>query len=278
MEENNNVQGEVNQDTIPDTEHELNTQAQAENSGTDTATQDPETDEGNATRAAEENAGESAADNADNAVPTPFITVRYNHEDRELSQEEAVSLAQKGLHYDTLHGKLDYVASLQGIDVNTLVDRLMTAPEEAHRKHLEELYGEDSEDVKIGMDIFKSKQSENYKKYVADRENAANEKEAAERQSVESRLADEYRELKAEITDAPEYSALPDSVIREAASGKRDLYSAYLRYLHNQKTKVDTVQKAAEEAASASAGSMEAGNVEHLSSDERQFLAGLWDK
>lgn len=277
MEENNNVQSEVSQDTIPAAEQEPNTQAEGENQDAAAAPQEQQSGETEATRAAEENAGESAADNVDNAVPAPFITVRYNHEDRGLSQDEAISLAQKGLHYDTLHGKLDYVASLQGIDVNTLVDRLMTAPEEAHRKHLEELYGEDSEDVKIGMDIFKSKQSENYKKYVADRENAANEKANAERQSIESRLADEYRELKAEIADVPEYSALPDSVIREAASGKRDLYSAYLRYLHNQKTKVDTAQKAAEVAALASAGSMEGGS-EQMSSDEQQFLAGLWDK
>lgn len=277
MEENTNVQAEVEQGTTPDTEENGTQQADNENLDTAAASQEQQSDESAAARAEDGGADESSAENVNTENSMPFMTVRYNHEDRALTRDEAVILAQKGMNYEKLHGKLDYVASLQGIDVNTLVERLVTAPEEAHKKHLEELYGEDSEDVKIGMNIFREKQSENYKKYVTDRENAAKEKADNEEKTLQSRLADEYIELKREIVDAPEYAALPDEVIREAASGKRDLYSAYLRYLHKQKTKIDAAKQSQDAAAKASAGSFE-GQSEQMSSEEQQFLAGLWGK
>ena len=277
MEENTNVQFEVSQDTTPDTEENGTQQAEAENTGTDTETQDSETGAGTAARAeGEEDAGGTSAEST-NEPPPPFITVRYNHEDRGLSQDEAITLAQKGLHYDTLHGKLDYVASLQGIDVNTLVERLVTAPEEAHKKHLEELYGEDSDDVKIGMNIFREKQSENYKKFVADREKAAQEKAENEQKTTQSRLAEEFIELQREFPDVAEFKDLPDSVIREAAGGKRDLISCYLKYLHTENKRIKAAEDTAAAALISSAGSMSSAGGE-ISNEERQFLDGIWGR
>ena len=276
--EENNVQSEAVQDTTPAADENETQQAEADAQNADTAPEGQQSgEEDAAARVAEATTGEAATDDVNAAEPPSFLTVQYNHESRGLSRDEAVSLAQKGLHYDTLHGKLDYVASLQGIDVNTFVERLVKAPEEAHRKHLEELYGEDSSDVEIGMNIFREKQSADYKKIIADREAAAKNREAEEHQSTLSRLAEEYRELKAEIADAPEYSALPDEVIREAASGKRDLYSAYLRHLHKESRKVNAAKQTAATAEAAAAGSMDSDS-ENVSSAEQQFLAGLWGR
>lgn len=276
MEENTNVQPEVEQGTTPDTEENGTPQAEAENTQTNTAPQGSGTGESEAARAAEGGPENSAAENVD-TEPPPFMTVRYNHEDKNLTRDEAVTLAQKGMNYDKLHGKLDYLASLQGVDVDTLVKRLIEAPEAAHRKHLEELYGEDSADVEIGMNIFREKQSENYKKYVADRENAAKEKTENEQKTIQTRLAEEFIELQREFPDVAEFKDLPDSVIREASDGKRDLVSCYLKFLHAENKKIKAAESAAAAAAKSSAGSM-SGEGEQISNEERQFLAGLWGK
>ena len=59
-----------------------------------------------------EDTSESVADEQKEAVPEqtsaePFLTVRYNKEDRGLTQEEAITLAQKGLNYDAVYGRYE---------------------------------------------------------------------------------------------------------------------------------------------------------------------------
>lgn len=54
----------------------------------------------------------AAAENAAEAVrepseSEPFLTVRYNKEDKSLSREDAVTYAQKGMNYDKLSGRLE---------------------------------------------------------------------------------------------------------------------------------------------------------------------------
>jgi hypothetical protein len=47
----------------------------------------------------------------DNVIPDePFMTVRYNKEEKPLSKEEAITYAQKGMNYDKLHGRLREMA------------------------------------------------------------------------------------------------------------------------------------------------------------------------
>lgn len=278
MEENTNVQAEVSQDTTPDAEENGTQQAEAGNTGTDTATQDSGTDEGTTARAeGEDGADGTSAEGTNEQAPPPFLTVRYNHEDKPLTQAEAITLAQKGMHYDTLHGKLDYLASLQRVDVNTFVERMLEAPEAAYRKHLEDLYGEDSEDIEIGMNIFREKQADNYKKYVADRDKAVKDKVENEKKTTQSRLAEEFIELQREFPEVAEFKDLPDSVIVEASQGKRDLMSCYLKYLHTENKRIKAAEVTAAAASISSAGSMSSAGGE-ISNEERQFLAGLWDK
>lgn len=208
----------------------------------------------------------------------PFISVQYNHKNRNFTKEEAINFIQKGMHTEVLRSKLEYIATLQGTDLNSLVDKIVSAPEETYRKHLENLYGKDSGDVEIGMRIYREKQSETYKKIIADRENSIADKQLEERISVNSRLADEYIALKREMPDVPDYTALPDSVILEAAEGKRDLYSAYLCHLHKEKKKIDAAKQTEEAALNASTKSMKSASEENISSVERNFLSGLWGK
>ena len=206
----------------------------------------------------------------------PFVSVQYNHKNRDFTREEAIQFIQKGMHTENLRTKLEYLAKRQGVDVNTLVDKIVMAPEIEHRKHLEMLYGEGNENVEIGMAIYRQRQSEEYKKIIGEHEKSVKEQENIK--NVNSRLADEYIALKTEIPDAPQYSELPDSVIIDAASGKRDLYSAYLHYLNKERLKIEAANKTKEAANAASLGKMGTGSENNLNSTERKFLSGLWQK
>lgn len=210
------------------------------------------------------------------AVSEPFISVQYNHKNRDFTKEEAVKLIQKGIHTESLRGKLEYLAKKQGTDINSLVDQIVSAPEKAYRSHLEELYGKGHENVELGMKIYREKQTDEYKKMMSEYESDIEKQEQVK--SINSRLADEYLELKNQFPDVPEYSELPDSVIREAVQGKRDLYSAYLCYLHKEKKKIDAAEKTRNASNAASSGKMSNTEVDLSSSAERNFLSGLWSK
>ena len=81
------------------------------------------------------------------------------------------------MHTESLRNKLEYVAKMQGVDVNTMVDKIVSVPEKLHREQLEKMYGVDAKEVEIGMQIYRQKQSEEYKKIAAERENSIEMKE-----------------------------------------------------------------------------------------------------
>ncbi len=206
----------------------------------------------------------------------PFISVRYNHKNRDFTKEEAKKFIQKGMHTEALRAKLEYLAKSQGTDVNSIVEKIIKAPEETHRSYLESMYGKGSPDVEIGMDIYRQKQSDEYKKLMLDQENFIKENETIN--EINSRLANQYLTLKNEMPNAPQYNELPDSVILEAAEGKRDLYSAYLHYLNKERMKIEAAQKTQQAANDASLGKMGKGGEDTMNSSDRNFLLGLWSK
>lgn len=273
MNENENVQTTQSEDITPQIEESNENDAQV---GQDEALTPKEVTltETDTTRDAVVSAQGTASEKADRA--NAFVSVQYNHKTRELSKDEAVNLIQKGMHTEVLRNKLEYLANVYKTDVNSLVNEMVSAPEKAHRKHLERLYGKDSADVEIGMKIYREKQSEEYKKMLNEYEKQASaEKEIKD---VNSRLADEYLALKTELPNAPQYSELPDSVIIEAANGKRDLLSSYLCYLQKEKTKIEASQISQQVAKDASSKSMKSDGGDNINSHERSFLSGLWSK
>ncbi len=221
----------------------------------------------------------SAQSTVSEKAEAPFVSVQYNHKNRDFTKDEAITLIQKGMHTESLRTKLEYLADYYNLDVNTLVDQLVNMPEAEYRTRLEKFYGKDSDEVNIGIQIYREKQSDGYKKIVADRENSEIVKnQEKEIKSVNSRLADEYLMLKSEIPDAPDYAHLPDSVIIEAANGTRDLLSAYLCHLNREKIKIEAAKKSQEAAALASSKSMKSTLGDNINSQERSFLSGLWSK
>ena len=230
-----------------------------------------EGDEGNAAEG-EQTGNQTGSE----SKPASFLKVRYNHEDRDLNEDEARELAQKGIKYQSTIDKLDYAAALSGKTVKELVDEIVAKPEAEYRAKLEEMYGDDTESIEIGMRIYREQNKADYQKLLDTRAaEAAAETERAKK-DISERLADEYIELKAEFPDAPEYEKLPDSVIRDAAGGKRDLLSAYLLWLRKQEKQIDAAKKAEEAAQSAGAGNMKSSGDTETFAD--LFTAGVWQK
>ena len=273
MDENYFVQDFEAEDTTPDASNEQENSFDSEG---DVITPDNENFYGeNVTRDADDmTVQQSASENAE--AKEPFVSVQYNHKNSNFTKEEAIQFIQKGMHTESLRAKLEYLAKSQGTDVNSIVERIVMAPENEYRRHLESLYGKDSEDVKIGMAIYREKQSEEYKRLMGEHENSVREQKEIE--NINTRLANEYMTLKTEIPNAPDYSELPDSVIREAAKGERDLYSAYLHYLNKERMKVEAANKTKEAASAASLGKMSTNSGDNISSADRKFLSGLWQK
>lgn len=267
MEENFDIQ-----DTIPEYSQESETDF---DSAEDTVVT-PNVEEAARENITRDTEGLPTQESVSEKTTEPFVSVQYNHKNRDFTKEEAIKFIQKGMHTESLRAKLEYLAKAQGTDVNSLVEKIVTAPEKAYRAHLEQMYGKDSPDVEIGMAIYREKQSDEYKRLIRESENSIGNEEKIK--SVNSRLADEYMNLKAEMPDAPEYSELPDSVIIEAAEGKRDLYSAYLRYLHKEKVKIDAAKNTQQAATTASSGKMGQNSEDSMNSADRSFLSGLWEK
>lgn len=276
MEETNEVLTEGSEPTTPDTEQQPETEGENQN---DSSEAEGNEAEGENTEAAENEGDGNHTDTGETAAP--FMTVRYNHEDRALSEDEARQFAQIGIQYENtkkgIFSKLDYAAALKGVSVDKLVEEMISIPEKEQREKLMEMYGDDEESVEIGMRIYREKQQADYQKVLDARADEAQKAEEQNKEKISSRLADEYISLKAEIPEVPEYEKLPDSVIRDAASGKRDLLSAYLLWLRKQEKQIDAAKKTEEAASTASAGQMKTQeNNSNALGDV--FSAGVWGK
>lgn len=75
-----------------------------------------------------ENNESSSTENVDT---TPFLKIRFNKEDVDLTQEKAIELSQKGMNYDKLYEKydstnkrLESLANANGLSVEDFLDKL----------------------------------------------------------------------------------------------------------------------------------------------------------
>lgn len=182
---------------------------------------------------------------------TPYMTIQYNHEDKALTQEEAVLMAQKGYAYDDLYSKLHRAAALQGKDVKSFIDSFEKAQDEAYRAELEAKFGDDTETIESLMELYNSKKESTVKAAQSELDRQNQEKQT----KLEQRLAAEFIELQKEFPDVKDFASLPKSVKSQAAEG-RNLYDAYLRYLHTEKKKIDAANASAEAAKKASGGNL----------------------
>lgn len=223
------------------------------------------------TEATTEVEGETLTDNGEGTgTPAPFLTIRYNHEDKPITQDEAITLAQKGMAYDSIYKSVQRAAALKGMDVRTFISSFEKAQDDAYRESLVEKYGEDdTETIESLMELYQSKKESTVKAA----EEAEAQKQREQQTTLESRLADEFIELQKEFPEIEKFEALPKSVVSAAAKGQ-NLLTAYLLHQHTENKKVEAAKKTAETAKKASGGSMSSSEAQQTSIDA--FMRGLY--
>lgn len=246
----------------------------------DTAPQDQP--EGEATAAAgttqeAEAATDTTPDAAEgeNVQQSVTIPIRYKHEARELTLEQAQDLAQKGMRYDEISPVLDklrFLAAANDKEVSEMVDALVESQDKKlYDSIMEECYG----DEKLAKRLFEVEKAQRQAKYENARQReAAGEQKA--REDLAKRLADEFLELKGEFPDIAEFSGLPKQVVDTAVTKGIALTDAYLRYQHAENKRIAAAKTAQEQAAKAAAGPQSAGVGETANPAIEAMMAGIW--
>lgn len=245
----------------------------------------PQEDTGGTATAAAEPADEavSAPDTTPDAhtaedVQQPItIPIRYNHESRELSMEEAQALAQKGLKFDELSPTLEkirFLAAANGRSVPEMVDALVESQDkQLYQSILSECDGNES----VAQRLFEAEKAKRQSLYEDSQKQAAAAQEK-EKADLAKRLADDFLELKAEFPQMTEFSAVPKAVLDTAVRRGISLTDAFLRYQHAENKKVSAAKAAQEQAQKASAGSQAENGGETSNPTIDAMLAGVWQR
>lgn len=257
----------------------LNAQEQDTTLDTDAQQEESTTPENDTTPEVEERQGESSEQGNDGNQGgeeeiAPFLEVQYNHEKRNLTREEAITLAQKGIHFQSTYDDIERIATLSGKTVKEFLSGFETAQDEAYRQGLVERFGDDDEIIDSMMELYNINKQKKL-------DNAKESKRAAaeqEEQTINQRLADEFVEMKnGDFPELTEFKDLPESV-KKAAFGGLSLSHAYLQYMHNENKKIAAAKASQEAAAQKSTGSMASEKAETETEAERRFLSALWGR
>ena len=201
--------------------------------------------------------GGTSTDDGGNEPPAPYLMIQYNHEEKGLTRDEAVTLAQKGMAYDSMYATIQRAAALKGMDVKAFIESFEKAQDEAYREELINKYGEDDmETVNALMEVYNSKKDSKIKSAIE----AENQRKAEAQKTLEGRLADEFISLQKEFPDIKDFDALPKSVKAEAAKGENLLF-AYLKFQHSEIKRAEAANQTADAAKKASGGSMSSPEV-----------------
>ncbi len=264
----NETNAVVSEETIPT--EQVAAENDAVNSESDN-TDSPGTAENEAQQA--EGAQENGAEGNTEVAEEPIITIRYNKQDRELTRQEAITLAQKGLKYDSMSEMLNnisYLAAIQDKTPAELIKGYIEAGENIKRQELIDRYGGDDEAIEVLMEKFRT---ENQQKFSAVKE-TIKQKEAEAEQDLNQRIADEFQNMKADFGELTDYASLPTEVKRAAVNGMPLKY-AYLEYKYAQEKLAAAAKSQAEAAAKKSTGSMASAEGENATTDA--LLRGLWN-
>ncbi len=196
-------------------------------------------------------AGEEAVPAAEQPVMVP---VKFRHESRELTMEEAATYAQMGMKLQSLQptmDKLRMMAAGHGQSLTAFVDAWAAAEERATMERLLQKTGGDRE---TAQRLLRLEQEDRQKACQA---HASREQEAAQddKAAITTRLATEFGELRQAFPALSGFDALPETVVEDAVQNGRHLLDAYLRHQHSERQRIEQNQAAQETAAKASAGS-----------------------
>lgn len=255
------IQNAVNEATIPQDAETHQEEANENGAGSQ-----PQEGAENVDTSAQSGAdGGTAGEHTEEA---PYLEIKYNKEKKGLSKDEAISWAQKGMHYESA---LERAAALKGVPVNDFLKSLEAAEDEAYRQSVIEKYGNDEEIISDMMAIYESKKQKTIETAAENRRKEAEEKEL----SLNERIANEFSLMKKDFPELTEYSKLPNEV-KKAASEGMPLAYAYLLHQHTESQKIANAKQQAAEAEKHSAGALGSADTPDMVGDA--FLKGILGK
>lgn len=220
-----------------------------------------------------EDAEQNGTDGVDSA---PFLSVRYNHEDRELTQAEAQSYAQRGIQAEPIMADLRYLAAQDGHkSVKEFIDALKSSAENSRLENIRsQLVDDENEDLAqaiLAAELSKIKDAAGV--IEADEQKAF----AAEYEGEHERLADEFIALQKEFPELKEFKDVPKTVLQMAQKEKISLLDAQLRFQHAENKKIKQAEMSSAAAAQSSTGSM-ASNTANTSTPVLDALDRMFAK
>ena len=216
---------------------------------------------------------QNGTDGVDSA---PFLSVRYNHEDRELTQAEAQSFAQKGMQAEPLMADLRMLAAQDGYkSVKEFVETLKKTAQQSRVDNIRNQLVDDTDENMLNAILNVEMQK---------LKDAAGVIEADERKAFESeyetehaRLADEFISLQKEFPNLKEFKDVPKQVLMLAQKEKISLLDAQLRFNHAENKKITQSKQSSAAASESSTGSMQS-NSSDVSSAVLDALDRAFDR
>lgn len=185
---------------------------------------------------------------------SPILSVRFNHETKELTEDEAVNYAQKGFKFDSIKPLLDdlaYLAAIHGKTETALIKDLISSHESSYKESLIDRYGDDSEVIEIMMQKYKADNNSKLNAVITSQKVAEDANEA----SFNSKVASDFEKFKKDFPEFHELKDLPKEVLKSVFSGK-DLLTAYLHYKYIEDKKVAKATETQKQNGENSTGSM----------------------
>lgn len=179
------------------------------------------------------------------------IPVKFNKEVKELTLTEATELAQKGLKFELIledYERLRDLSRNSGKSVTQFLDSIENEFKDKRRKELYEKCGGDATLADHIIDL----ESKNANCFSCG-----------------------IQEVKKYFPEIKEESDLPDVVTQSAQLKGTLLLDEYLRYLLNQKRKIEETEKIQKSARNASIGS-QLNRKNSITPEAAEFLKGLW--
>lgn len=211
----------------------------------------------------------------------PYMIIRYNKEDKKLSKEEAITMAQKGMNYDKVHGQyndlfnqVNSLAQINGMDVESYLNSLnqmqVNYAIQQEMKSLKEKYP--NSDDELLKDIATRNVNERLEQSKAQVAQSKNSEVELQHKEIERQVAVFEKRYPGVAPDKL------DSSVYELMGEGYTLLEAYQTYLENQRTANDKVKEQKQEIDRINAKNKKKsfGNIgTNESSNADDFLSGF---
>lgn len=223
----------------------------------------------------EENINEQLFEETEAVIAEPqnedTLTLRYNHQDVELTRDEATKFAQLGMQSEKTMKSLRYIAAAKGCGVGELVKGMIKNDDEAVFCEYMDKTGGDAELSEKLLDL-RHKELEN----AADAEGIREKSE--EKLALNKRITDELFKLLDNDSEITGIDDIPDEVLQNCAQNDTPLELEYYKYAFFNLKRVRDAELKEAAAAKATAGKLYDSADIGTTPEIEAMLKGIWGK